>query len=159
MGFILGRQILDSYFLANEVLHSCDKGHQSCYMLKIDFEKAFDTVKWSHLQWVMEQLGFGVKWRFWISECLFGSRASILLNGSPTSDFMLHNGVKQGCSLSPLLFIIAVEPLSLLVQKMHSQGFIHGFQFNDVGLVLSHLQFADDTVFFVKADNFSVLNL
>ncbi|PWA62924.1 hypothetical protein CTI12_AA358850 [Artemisia annua] len=55
-------------------------------MLKVDFEKAFDTLNWSFLDSTMSQMGFSHKWRKWIHSCLDSAFASILINGSPTSE-------------------------------------------------------------------------
>ena len=102
-------------------------------------------------------MGFGKKYISWIHECLSGSRASILVNGSPIKEFLCTNGVKQGCPLSPFLFILAMEPLIALVMKMEVLGLLNSFS-ND-GLVVSHLNFADDTIFFLDKDPRCVSNL
>ena len=80
-----------------------------------------------------------------------------MVNGSPTKEFLCTNGVKQGCPLSPFLFILAMEPLIALVMKMEVLGLLNSFS-ND-GLVVSHLNFADDTIFFLDKDPRYVSNL
>ena len=104
-------------------------------------------------------MGFGSIWVSWIKECLYGFRASILVNGSPSVEFDLSNGVKQGCPLSPFLFIIAMEPLSALISKMEQADLFKGFRFPNNGLVVSHLNFADDTIFFMDSNQSSLINL
>ena len=104
-------------------------------------------------------MGFGQKWISWIQECLTDSRASILVNGYPIKEFLCTNGVKQGCPLSPFLFILAMEPLTALVMKMEVLGLLKGFSFSNDGLVVSHLNFADDTIFFLDKDPRYVSNL
>nr|GFC01990.1 RNA-directed DNA polymerase, eukaryota, reverse transcriptase zinc-binding domain protein [Tanacetum cinerariifolium] len=54
-----------------------------------DFEKSFNSVRWKYLDFVLLSLGFNSKWRSWIRACLHSSRASILINDSPTSEFAL----------------------------------------------------------------------
>nr|GEV01413.1 RNA-directed DNA polymerase, eukaryota, reverse transcriptase zinc-binding domain protein [Tanacetum cinerariifolium] len=83
-------------------------------VFKVDFEKAFDSVRWDFLDAVMEKIGFGTKWRSWISGCLHNARSSILVNGSPTKEFELHKGLRQGDPLSLFLFILAMEGLHSL---------------------------------------------
>nr|GEV07737.1 putative RNA-directed DNA polymerase, eukaryota, reverse transcriptase zinc-binding domain protein [Tanacetum cinerariifolium] len=63
--------------------------------------KAFDSLRCDYLDAIMEQLVFGNKWRMWIVGCLKNSRASILVNGSPTSEFELSKGLRQGDHMSP----------------------------------------------------------
>nr|GEY54492.1 RNA-directed DNA polymerase, eukaryota [Tanacetum cinerariifolium] len=62
----------------------------------VDFEKAFDSVKWDYLDETLKAFGFGSKWRNWISSCLNNAMGSVLVNGSPTLEFQFHKGLKQG---------------------------------------------------------------
>ncbi|GJT58171.1 RNA-directed DNA polymerase, eukaryota [Tanacetum coccineum] len=59
-------------------------------IFKVDFEKAFDSVRWDYLDDILNKFGFGVKWRGWIQGCLNSAMVSILVNGSPTSEFKFH---------------------------------------------------------------------
>ncbi|GJS27910.1 putative ribonuclease H protein, partial [Tanacetum coccineum] len=71
----------------------------------------FDSISWNYLDHILDSLGFGLKWRSWIKTCLSSSRASILVNGSPTSEFSINRGLRQGDPLSPFLFILVMEGL------------------------------------------------
>nr|GEV04709.1 reverse transcriptase domain, reverse transcriptase zinc-binding domain protein [Tanacetum cinerariifolium] len=64
-------------------------------IFKVDFEKAFGSVSWKYLVFVLLSLGFGSKWRSWIKACLKYSRASVLINGSPTSEFSIKRGLRE----------------------------------------------------------------
>ncbi|GJY37748.1 RNA-directed DNA polymerase, eukaryota, partial [Tanacetum coccineum] len=86
-------------------------------IFNVDFEKAFDSVRWDFLDDVLKNLGFGSRWRDWIQGCLNSSKGSILVNGSPTSEFQYFKGLKQGDPLSPFLFILVMESLHLSFQK------------------------------------------
>lgn len=81
--FIKGRRIHDNF---RTVRLSCKAIHakrKPCVLLKIDIAKAFDSVAWSFLLEVLTHLGFGLRWRNWISSVLFSASTRILVNGRP----------------------------------------------------------------------------
>jgi len=53
--------------------------------MKIDFEKAYDSITWNFMYYMMTRMGFFEKWVHWIKECLESSTISILVNGIPTT--------------------------------------------------------------------------
>ena len=56
-------------------------------LIKLNFQKAYDLVRWDFLDHVLDLMGFGVMWRKWISCCVNTAAMSILVNGSPTRLF------------------------------------------------------------------------
>ncbi|CAJ2641645.1 unnamed protein product [Trifolium pratense] len=114
-------------------------------MLKVDFERAYDTVNWNFLEYMMRRMGFDQHWLEWMRACIFNSSMSVLVNGSPTEDFLVGKGLRQGDPLSPFLFLIAAEGLTRLMQKAVDNSSFHGFKVRD-DLHFHTLQFADDTV-------------
>ncbi|GJX99225.1 RNA-directed DNA polymerase, eukaryota [Tanacetum coccineum] len=94
--FVANRQILDGPFILNELLSWCKFKKLNGMIFKVDFEKAFDSVKWDYLDETLKAFGFGLKWRNWISSCLNNAMGSVLVNGSPTLEFQFHKGLKQG---------------------------------------------------------------
>ncbi|GJX55137.1 RNA-directed DNA polymerase, eukaryota, partial [Tanacetum coccineum] len=141
--FIANRQILDGPFILNEIIHWCKAKKKQTLIFKVDFEKAFDSVRWDFLDDVLKNLGFGSRWRDWIQSCLNSSKGSILVNGSPTSEFQYFKGLKQGDPLSPFLFILVMESLHLSFQKVVNAGLYKGVVL-DNSLQISHLFYADD---------------
>ena len=99
--FVRIRQILDGVLIANESLRWLKKNRISGVLVKIDFQKAYDSINWSFLRMVMEKLGFGRKWISWIMECVSSALMSVLLNGSPLRPFKMEKGLRQGDPLSP----------------------------------------------------------
>ncbi|GJV34651.1 RNA-directed DNA polymerase, eukaryota, partial [Tanacetum coccineum] len=144
--FIENRQILDGPFILNEVLSWCKKRNKQSLIFKVDFEKAYDSVRWDFLDDALSKFGFGVKWRKWIYCCLHSSRGSIIINGSPTEEFQFGRGLKQGDPLSPFLFILIMETLHISFQRVVDAGMFHGIKLGD-SVNLSHMFYADDAVF------------
>lgn len=64
----------------------------------------------------------------------------------------MHKGIRQGDPLSPFFFIIGAESLNCIFQEAIHQGTIKGLRIGDDGPLLTHLQFADDTLIFCGAD-------
>nr|GEZ23330.1 RNA-directed DNA polymerase, eukaryota, reverse transcriptase zinc-binding domain protein [Tanacetum cinerariifolium] len=94
--------------------------------VKVDFEKAFDSIRWDYLDEVLLNFGFGSKWRGWINGCLSSSMGSVLVNGSPTTEFKFYKGSKQGDPLSPFLFILVMESLHLAFTNVLNAGIFKG---------------------------------
>lgn len=143
--FIPGRQILDGVVVLNELIDLIKKRRDKCMFLKVDFEKAFDSVSWKYLEYMLNWMGFHEKWIKWMRACVFSSSMSVLVNGSPTEDFEVSKGLRQGDPLSPFLFIIAAEGLTGLVNNAIRSGCFKGYM---VSNVQQHhiLQYADDTI-------------
>ncbi|XP_073260583.1 uncharacterized protein [Populus alba] len=155
--FIAGRNILDSVLIANEMLDSMKSRSCQGFLLKLDFRKAFDTVSWSYLNDVMGYMNFGARWRKWIMASISFARLSVLINGSPTSKFTASCGLRQGDPLSPFLFCLAAEGISVLISRSLKIGALYGVE--SVGTTyIHHLQFADDTLLFLPNDLQCLLN-
>ncbi|GKD24085.1 putative RNA-directed DNA polymerase, eukaryota, reverse transcriptase zinc-binding domain protein [Tanacetum coccineum] len=146
--FIKGRYILDGPLIMNEVLAEYRHQNKELLVFKVDFEKAFDSLRWDFLDAVMDKIGFGTKWRSWILGCLKNARSSILVNGSPTKEFELFRGLRQGDPLSPFLFILAMEGLHSLTCKAEELGLFKGVFIGRDNMNISHLMYADDVIFF-----------
>ncbi|GJU81314.1 RNA-directed DNA polymerase, eukaryota [Tanacetum coccineum] len=147
--FVSNRHILDHPFMFNELLSWCKHKKSKALIFKIDFEKAFDSVRWDYLNVVLANFGFGLKWRSWIQGCPNSAMGSILVNGSPTLEFKFSKGLKQGDPLSPFLFILIMESLHISFNIMVNAGLYNGIQI-DESLNLSHLFYADDVIFVGK---------
>ncbi|GJX51872.1 RNA-directed DNA polymerase, eukaryota, reverse transcriptase zinc-binding domain protein [Tanacetum coccineum] len=157
--FIKGRNILDGPLILNEVMAWYRKCKKQLMIFKVDFEKAFDSLSWDFLDLVIDKLSFSSKWRFWIQDCLRHARASILVNGSPTVEFEISRGLRQGDPLSPFLFILAMEGLHSLICKAIHLGIYTGAHVGDNNLILSHLIYADDVIFIGEWSSSNAHNL
>nr|GEX56105.1 RNA-directed DNA polymerase, eukaryota, reverse transcriptase zinc-binding domain protein [Tanacetum cinerariifolium] len=87
--FLPNRQILDGPFIINEILSWFNRKKKQAMIFKVDFAKAYDSIRWDYLDDVLNSFGFGTKWRDWIRGSLSSGKGSILVNGSPTKEFPL----------------------------------------------------------------------
>ncbi|CAL5443286.1 unnamed protein product [Camellia sinensis] len=148
--FLSGRNILNGVLIANEIVDGWKKAKKKGVLLKLNFEKAYDSINWGYLLSMLPNFGFGSKWINRMKECISTARIFVLVNRSPTKEFSPQKGLRQGDPLSPFLFNLAVEGLSILLLRARDLGLIKGVQIGVNGVVVSHLQFADDSYFSVK---------
>ncbi|KAK2650145.1 hypothetical protein Ddye_017634 [Dipteronia dyeriana] len=116
-------------------------------LVKLDFEKAYDCV--DH-DFMMKEMSFRAKWGLWMRSYISTPMLSVLGNGSPTPQFGLERGLRQGDPLSPFLFNIVTKGLSGLFRKAFDLGLMRRATFGDSSVHISHLQFADDTILFLE---------
>ena len=122
--------------------------------MKVDLQKAFDTVNREFLYYIFHCMGFSHRWINWIKECLSSTSFSIMLNGCPIQNFRSNRVISQGCPLSPYLFVVAMEFWSITMDIATAFGQIKPSRKNDQ-LVVSRLLFADDMLVFSKGDKTS----
>ncbi|XP_039685099.1 uncharacterized protein [Medicago truncatula] len=145
--FVKGKQILDGILIANEVVDEARRAKRELLLFKVDFEKAYDSVDLKYLDMVMDHMNFPTLWRKWIKECVGTAKASVLVNGSPTDEFIIERGLHQGDPLSPFLFLLAAEGFNVLMQAMEGAHIFNGYGVGQANQVrLTHLQFAYDTL-------------
>ncbi|GJU92745.1 putative RNA-directed DNA polymerase, eukaryota, reverse transcriptase zinc-binding domain protein [Tanacetum coccineum] len=144
--FIVGRQILDGPLILTEIIEWYKIRKKKLLIFKVDFEKAFDSISWKFLDHILVKLGFGQKWCSWIKACIVSSRASILINGSPTFEFSINRGIRQGDPLSSFLFILIMKGLHNALADAVTKGLISGVTLNNSNINISHLFYADDVI-------------
>jgi hypothetical protein len=150
-GFIRSRTIQDCLAWSFEYIHQCHQSRRPVVILKLDFEKAFDTVEHSVIIQVMEHLGFPTRWLNWIRNILGSGSSAVLLNGVPGKYFKCKRGVRQGDPLSPLLFVLAAELLQILINRASAMNLLKApiqQPTEDFPIV----QYADDTLLILQAE-------
>nr|GEX61569.1 RNA-directed DNA polymerase, eukaryota, reverse transcriptase zinc-binding domain protein [Tanacetum cinerariifolium] len=95
LAFVADKQILDDSFILNELVQRCKKKKKQSLVFKVDFRKAYESVRWDHLDNIMRKFGFGEKWCMRIQSSLRSSSGSVIMNGSPTKEFLFYKGLKQ----------------------------------------------------------------
>jgi hypothetical protein len=150
LGFLKGRQIQDAIGTTQECLHSIKMKKLKALVLKLDLKKAYDCINWDYLRLILIQTGFGLQTTNWIMSCVSTSTFAVLLNGETTHFFKSGRGLRQGCPLSPFLFILVMEGLSLLLKKGQSEGKLMGVKVSRIVRIL-HLLFVDDILIMTRA--------
>lgn len=126
-------------------------------LLSIDQEKAFDRVSHRFLAAVLEQLNFGPGFRAWVRLLYEGAVSRVGVNGCLSEPVRQLGGVRQGCPLSPLLYILAIEPLAAALRSEPSLMGLHlpGGKGESAKVSL----YADDMTLFLSSDrDFEVAN-
>lgn len=146
--FIKRRSIQDNFMYTRNLIRALYRSKQHGLFMKLDIAKAFDSVWWDYLLEVLEHFGFGWKWREWITILLASSSTSILLNGSRGLWYKHHRGLRQGDPLSPILFILAMEPLQRIMELATRDGLLSPINHRAASLRTS--LYADDATIFLK---------
>ena len=150
--FLPGRNIMEGAVILHETIHELHLKKQDGIIFKIDFEKAYDKVKWSFLQQTLRMKGFSQKWCSWVKQFTQGGNVNIKVNDQLGSYFQTKKGLRQGDPMSPILFNIVVDMLAILIARAKEAGQVEGVIPHLVQDGLSILQYADDTVLFMSHD-------
>ena len=121
-------------------------------VLFLDFKKAFDTVEWDFMHCVLRKFGFKGYFIEWVKIMYTNISSSVINNGWQSSFFNISRGIRQGCPLSALLFIIVAEILAITIRNCSD---IKGItvNLNDSEHKIKITQLADDTTLFLKNTN------
>ena len=160
--FIQGRNISDNILLAHEILNVLrkKKGRKFNFgALKIDMSKAYDKVNWNFLKAVLYVMKFDSKWINWIMECVSSMSYTLLVNGNFTTPFIPAQGLRQGDLLSPYLFLMFANILSISFLQADSLNRIKGVKIGRNGPSFTQLLFVDDSLLFFRKDKDSLENI
>ena len=146
--FVLGRQLLDADLIANEIVDEKRRSGEEGVVFKIDFKKAYDYVGWDFLDHMLNSKGFSPRWRTWMRGCLSSVSYAILVNGNAKGWVKASRGLIQGDPLSLFLFTIVADVLNGMLLRAKERSMLEGFSVGRNRTRVSHLQFADDTIFF-----------
>nr|GEZ63726.1 hypothetical protein [Tanacetum cinerariifolium] len=151
--FIPGRSITDNIILTHELMHNyhLERGTPRC-AFKVNIQKAYDTVDWDFLRIILLGFGFHQKMVSWIMECVTSTSYSICINGSLHGYFKGKRILLQGDPISPYLFTLVMEALTLMLQrKVHQTDQITYHKYCSK-MELVNLCFADDLFLFAYGD-------
>ena len=158
--FLEGRGLLDSVLVANEVLEEMKRKKKSCVFFKVDYEKAYDFVWWDFIYYMLGKLDFCEKWLSWIKACLESTLMLVIVNRSPTKEFIPKKGLRQGDPLVSFLFLIASEGLAWMSRTAIEKDLVENMEVGKKMVKVNMLQYVDDTLFFFcKANIKNVFNI
>ncbi|XP_055960512.1 uncharacterized protein LOC126670817 [Mercurialis annua] len=139
---------------SHELIHALKNRREGNYYdlaLKLDMSKAYDRVEWQYLRHMMTVLGFPLVWIALIMECVMTVSYSIIINGEPRGYFHPSRGLRQGCPLSPYLFLFCTKGFNNLLHQYGVNNHLHGLRISRACPRVSHLFFADDSLVFFRA--------
>jgi hypothetical protein len=113
-------------------------------MLKIDLAKAFDRLEWNFILLALARKGLHGHFINLIHACISTTSFSVIINGQSYENFTSSRGVRQGCPISPYLFVLAINELSIRLQQALSQATLKGITLGPNCPPIHSLLFADD---------------
>lgn len=143
-GFVKNRQAFHNIRRVLNIIHEKSDEKDTC-ILSLDAEKAFDRVEWPYLFDVLCRYRCGPKFCRWIKLLYCQTSAEVITNNVTSESFGLSRGTGQGCPLSPLLFVMILEPLAISIRNHPG---IKGIHISDQEHQIS--LFADDILLYLS---------
>ena len=142
-GFIKGRHIGENIRLIIDVMEYTKAHDIPGILVSLDFRKAFDSLEWPFIMRTLDTFNFGTSIKKWVCTFYTNIESAALNNGFLTKWFRPSRGIRQGCPLSPYLFILSAE---IMANKVRQEPGFNGIKILGKELKLS--QYADDTNLF-----------
>ena len=151
-GGVKGRLIGENIRLIEDILYEIENLEEDAIILLQDQEKAFDRVEADWLYACLKHFNFGDKYISWLKTLYKNSKSSVMTNGVQSSYFRVTRGIRQGDSLSALLYIIQLEPLA---EKIRKSNDIKGIKIklknmNNEVIEIKCCQYVDDSNTFLQ---------
>ena len=136
--------------LVSDIIEYHDLSSKSGILFMLDFTKAFDTIQWDFIFKTLNYFNFGPSFIRWIKTLYHNPEACIKNNGYMSDCFEISRGIRQGCPVSALIFVLCVEILAITIRNSTSlQGFCFGNEDNKIKIS----QYADDGILFLNNRN------
>uniref|UniRef100_A0A803KCV2 Reverse transcriptase domain-containing protein n=1 Tax=Xenopus tropicalis TaxID=8364 RepID=A0A803KCV2_XENTR len=135
-------------------MHHCKRQSIPAMLLSTDAEKAFDRVDWVFLKSTLAAINLGPRMQAWISTLYTSPTAKLRINGELSLPFHIRNGTRQGCPLSPLLFVLSLENF---LSRIRNNPDISGIKIGNREHKIA--AYADDLLFFLRNPRITLPNL
>ena len=151
-GFMKGRNIATLLRSTDDIIDYLNKNQFPGILLGVDFQKAFDTISKQIIRDSLKMYGFGDNLCQWVKIMISKTTSSINHYGWISEPFDVQRGIRQGCPLSPLLFILAAEILAIKIRNSDIKGITikSNFKTEKKEHTVKIQQYADDTSLFLK---------
>ena len=116
-GYIKGRYIGENARLISDIISYTTAKNLPGLAIFLNFEKAFDSIEWNFLFKALDKLKFGPDFKNWVQTFYCNITSCVTNNGYASDLFNLERGVRQGCPLSGILFVLGIEILALAIKK------------------------------------------
>ena len=153
-GFLKGRYIGENIRTIFEVIEHLNDENKPGLVFFADFEKAFDSIDHNFIFKVLTYFNFGTSFINWIKLFYNDVQSCVINNGYMSDFFKIKRGVRQGCPLSPYLFILTIE---ILYKSVHNDMNIKGITIYDKEI--KNTAFADDATFMMDGSKSTFDNL
>lgn len=153
-GFVKDRLIPENILLSSEVLNGYHKDSEVPKMtVKVDLAKVFDSVRWDFVLSTLHAYDLPPLFIGWVKTCICSPSISLSINGVTSGYFKGKTGLRQGDPLSPILFVMMMNILSLMLNR--ASGFF-GYHYDSADQQLTRLCFADDFLIFIEGSELSL---
>ncbi len=150
IAYIRKRYMGNNIRLVEDVIEYYDKLQREGLLVAIDFQKAFDSLQWNFMLKTLDFFKFGSSFKQWITMLYTLPVGKIKNNGYLSEEFTMSRGIRQGCPVSALLFILSIEILGL---QMRQDRDIKGFDLGFPDKPIKTIQYADDCILLFNDKN------
>ena len=148
-GYIRNRFIGYSIRQIQDIIDYAEDSNLDGILLFLDYQKAFDSIEWRFMNMTLEKFGFGLNFQNAIKMLYKNANNSVINNGWVSERFPISRGIRQGCPISALLYILSAE---IMAENIRNNNRIRGIKIGrhkEIKLT----QLADDTTIFLQSEN------
>ena len=141
---VYGRRIDQNIHLVRDLIDLANKNDETAAFIFLDQEKAFDRVNHKFLFKTMHTFGIGQNFIRWVSTIYANATSILQINGHFSEKIPFKRGVRQGCPLSALLYVLVIEVLAI---QLRNNPNIVGFRIEGEKIVSAH--YMDDSTIII----------